>query len=217
MLVISSVYGPVSYPIIASTMKRHDIKIVFEKSEDADVYMDAIPLLNNTDYVLVSKMLLITPKIGDKIAVWKKGSANDILLQLLVKLYKISPEIIYTEDPSEVYKLYIQGKVDSAMVTVGITKDGEYIEDLFLKKGFILPGICGAKVNRREEDFVSAYQEGIDLFKENPEETAEYVADNLPIPRPSTFIEKIMTNAKYKVERVSFDFKKFTSEIENKK
>lgn len=213
MLKVSTVVGPVSYPIIASTMKRHDVSIVFDKSPEADVYLDAIPILGRINYVLVSKMLLITPKIGNKIAVWKKGSANDTLLQLLLRVYNLKPEIVYTEDPTEVYRLLNQNKVDSALVTVGITSRGEYLEDLFSNRGYLLPGICGAKVVKNEEDFYSAYKEGIDLFKENPEETAEFVADNLPIPRPSTFIEKLVTSAEYKVEKISFDFNEFAYKV----
>jgi len=212
MLTISTVIGPVSYPIITSTMKRHDVKIYFDERE-ADVYLNAVPALGKVDYFLVSKMLLITPKLGNKIAVWKKGSANDLLLQLLFKLYSLNPEVVYVDNPNEVYKLYSSGVVDSAMVTVGMASEGLYVEDLFRNKGFDLPGICGAKVIRNGDDFESAYQEGIDLFKENPEEVSEYVMDNLPIMRPSTFIRKIMETAVYEVKRTSFDFEAFKERV----
>ncbi|MBB5254502.1 DUF3834 domain-containing protein [Sulfurisphaera ohwakuensis] len=203
-MIISTVPGPVAYPLIASTMKRHDFEIKFEKVPNANVYLDAIPLLGKIDYVLLSKLLIITPKIGKKIAVWKKGSANDIFLQLLIKLYNISPQLVYTDNPLEVHKLYQNGEVDSALVTVGVTTEGIVIEDLFKSKGVTLPGICGAK--GENEDFSSIYKEGIDLFKENPEEVSEYIADNLPVSRPSSFIESIFKNAEYKVERVNFNF-----------
>jgi len=212
MLTISTVIGPVSYPIIASTMKRQDVKIYFDE-RDADVYLNAVPVLGKVDFILVSKMLLITPKLGNKIAVWKKGSANDLLLQLLLKLYSLNPEVVYVDNPNEVYKLYSSGEVDSAMVTVGMASEGLYVEDLFKNKGFNIPGICGAKVIRNGDDFEPAYQEGIDLFKENPEEVSEYIMDNLPIMRPSTFIRKIMETAVYEVKKVDFDFEAFKERV----
>jgi len=212
MLTISTVIGPVSYPIIASTIKRQDVKIYFDE-RDADVYLNAVPFLGKVDYILVSKMLLITPKLGNKIAVLRKESASDLLLQLLLKLYSLNLEVVYVENPNEVYKLYSFGEVDSAIEIVGMASEGLYVEDLFKKEGFNLPGICGAKVIRNGDEFESAYQEGIDLFKENPEEVSEYIMDNLPIMRPSTFIRKIMETAVYEVRKVNFDFEAFKERV----
>lgn len=215
MLKVSTVIGPVSYPIIASTMKRNDVTVMFEEDVEADVYLNAIPILGKVDLILISRMLLITPKLGKRIAVWKKGSANDLLLQLIMKLYSMNSEVIYTENPNEVYQLLSSGKADSAMVTVGITRDGIVLEDLFKEKGLQLPGICGAKVVKGIDDFSTAYKEGLDLFKEDPEGVSEYVMDNLPVPRPSMFIRKMIENAEYKVERLSFDFHEFERSVEN--
>ncbi|ARM74872.1 DUF3834 domain-containing protein [Acidianus manzaensis] len=207
MIVISSPIGPVSYPLIASTMKRNDFKIEFNTA--GDVRLDAIPLLEKTNYVLVRRMLIITPKIGNKIAVWKKGSANDILLNLILKLYGYKSEIIYTDEPSKVYILYKEGKADSALVTTAVSKEGVYVEDLLREKGFDLPGICGADIlnDSIESDFVSIYNEGIDLFKENIEETAEYVAeylaDNLSVYRPSMFIQSIIESSEFLVSKLN--------------
>ncbi|BDC18023.1 DUF3834 domain-containing protein [Acidianus sp. HS-5] len=198
MVTVLTPPGPVSYPIIASTMKRKDVKVVFEG--DGEVKLNAIPLLERTDYVLVSRMLVITPSLGKRIAVWKKGSANHMLLDLVLKLYNHSAEVVFTDDPAEVYKLYKEGKVDSAVVTTAVSRDGLYFEDLLLAKDFNLPGICGAE--GLNEDFESAYKEGIDLFKEDPEGTSEYVADNLPIYRPSLFIQSIFENSEFKVQRL---------------
>jgi hypothetical protein len=198
MVTVLTPPGPVAYPIIASTMKREDVKVIFEGN--AEVKLNAIPLLNEVNYVLVSRMLVITPGLGKKIAVWKKGSANHILLDIVLKLYNHKAELVFTDDPAEVYKLYKEGKADSAVVTTAVSKDGLYFEDLLSAKGFYLPGICGAE--GLNEDFETAYLEGIDLFKEDPEGTSEYVADNLPIYRPSTFIESIFKNSEYNLRKL---------------
>ncbi|AWR96391.1 DUF3834 domain-containing protein [Acidianus sulfidivorans JP7] len=208
MLVISSPIGPVSYPVIAAKMKRNDFQIEFD-SKEGDIKLDAIPLLQKTNYVLVKKMLIITPKIGNRIAVWKKGSANDILLNSILKLYGIKSQIIYTDDPSKVYVLYKEGKVDSALVTTAVSKQGLYIEDLLKEKGFELPGICGADIIKENlaDDFYSIYNEGIDLFKENIEEASEYVAeylaDNLSVYRSSLFIQSIFESSEFMISKLN--------------
>ncbi|WP_373468724.1 DUF3834 domain-containing protein [Acidianus infernus] len=144
MVTVLTPPGPVAYPIIASTMKRRDVKVVFEGN--AEVKLNAIPLLNEVNYVLVARMLVITPGL---VAVWKKGSANHILLDTVLKLYSHNAEVVFTDDPAEVYKLYKEGKADSAVVTTAVTKDGLYFEDLLSAKGFYLQnwGLRGRKAS----------------------------------------------------------------------
>jgi len=69
---ISSPIGPVSYPLIASQMKRHDFELLFN-ADSADAYVNASVELILKDlevnYSLIRKMLIVTPFIGDKIVV----------------------------------------------------------------------------------------------------------------------------------------------------
>jgi len=214
---ISSPIGPVSYPLIASQMKRHDFELLFN-ADSADAYVNASVELILKDlevnYSLIRKMLIVTPFIGDKIVVWKKGSANDLMLRAILKLLNKNSQIIYTEDPMQVFAIYKKGDADSALVTNSIDEKGIPLDELFEKFNIYIPGICGAHISRGEEDFISIYQEGIDLFIENPEETAEYVSDNLPIFRGSIFIQKLMERSILKIEKAK-DYSKFKEIIMN--
>ncbi len=207
---ISTPTGPVAYPLIASTMKRKDFEILFD-SRDGDVVLDSSVslVLDNlrVHYSLISRMLVFHPKIGKRIGVWKMGSASDVIARVVMATKRINAEIVYVEQPDEVFKLLRDGIVDSALVTNVV--DGEVVEDLL---PFYVPGTCGAHVRRFEEDFLSVYQEGIDLFKEDPEGTSVYVADNLPVFRASTFIERLMERSALKVERAR-DYSQFESVV----
>jgi hypothetical protein len=220
---ISSPIGPVSYPLIASQMKRHDFEILFN-SENADAYVNAsVELILKgleVKYSLIKNMLIIFPSLGKRISVWKKGSANDLMLRAILKLLNKNSEIIYTDDPMQVYALYKRREADSALLTNSIddlttnNAKGIPIEQYFENFNIYMPGICGAYVNNNEEDFISIYQEGIDLFKENPEETAEYVSDNLPVFRGSIFIQKLMERSILKIEKTR-NYDKFKEIIMN--
>lgn len=214
---VSSPIGPVSYPLIASQMKRHDFELLFN-ADSADVYVNASVELILKDlevnYSLIRKMLIVTPFIGDKIVVWKKGSANDLMLRAILKLLNKNSQVIYTEDPTQVFAIYKKGNADSALVTNSIDEKGIPLDELFEKFNIYIPGICGAHISKGEEDFISIYQEGIDLFIENPEETAEYVSDNLPIFRGSIFIQKLMERSILKIEKAK-DYSKFKEIIMN--
>jgi len=214
---VSSPIGPVSYPLIASQMKRHDFELLFN-ADSADVYVNASVELILKDlevnYSLIRKMLIVTPFIGDKIVVWKKGSANDLMLRAILKLLNKNSQVIYTEDPMQVFAIYKKGNADSALVTNSIDEKGIPLDELFEKFNIYIPGICGAHISKGEEDFISIYQEGIDLFIENPEETAEYVSDNLPIFRGSIFIQKLMERSILKIEKAK-DYSKFKEIIMN--
>jgi len=144
----------------------------------------------------------------------KKGSANDLMLRAILKLLNKNSQIIYTEDPMQVFAIYKKGDADSALVTNSIDEKGIPLDELFEKFNIYIPGICGAHISRGEEDFISIYQEGIDLFIENPEETAEYVSDNLPIFRGSIFIQKLMERSILKIEKAK-DYSKFKEIIMN--
>ncbi len=208
---ISSPIGPVSYPLIASQMKRHDFELLFN-SENADAYVNAsVELILKgleVNYSLIRKMLIVIPSIGNKIVVWKKDSANDLMLKAILKLSNKSSQIIYTEDPMQVFVIYKKGEADSALVTNSIDENGIPLDEYFDNFDIYIPGICGVHISNDEEDFISIYQEGIDLFAENPEETAEYVSDNLPIFRGSIFIQKLMERSMLKIEKTQ-DYTKF--------
>ncbi|MCI2413672.1 MAG: DUF3834 domain-containing protein [Candidatus Aramenus sp.] len=203
---VSTPTGPVAYPLIASTMKRRDFEISFD-SRDGDVVLDSSASLVldglRVHYSLISRMLVFHPKLGRRIGVWKRGSASDVIARVVMATKGLSAEVVYVEQPDEVFNLLRDGVVDSALVTNVV--DGEIVEDLL---PFYVPGICGAHVRRFEEDFLSVYQEGIDLFREDPEGASVYVADNLPVLRASTFIERLMGRSALRVEKVC-DYSQF--------
>lgn len=200
--------GPVSYPIIASTMKNKNIQVIFGKEgENVDVILDSTVSLVKRglkiDYITIKGLTSIYPDVGRKIGVWRKGSAADILTRALITLNNIKSEIIYIDDMQKLLSLLEKGEVDSVTISAAFGK-GKTFEELLG-----IPGSCGATVYSNEEEFVRAYSEGIEIIKEDPKGSVDYILDKLPIKMSSKFIIGNMMNSEVKVERLKGDYKEF--------
>ncbi|CAC11491.1 conserved hypothetical protein [Thermoplasma acidophilum] len=182
--------GPVSYPIIAA---RSDIfDIVFDKEQKGDIVLDSTVSLVKRgikfNLSLIRGLSVISPQIGRKIAVWRRGSANDVLLKIALDLEKMRSDIVYAEDQKEILELLNSGKVDSAVLASPFGS-GIRFEDLFRKHDLEMPGSCGAYVREDLIDtFAGEYRKGIEKMRSDPENTSKYVASVLPMKVDPKFI-----------------------------
>jgi len=197
--------GPVSYPIIASKMKNKDIQIVFGKdgNNDVDVILDStVSLVRRNlkiDYITIKGLMVISPDIGKKIGVWRKGSAADVLTRVLLREKKINAELIYANEMQELVKMLKEKNIDSAVLSSAVAK-GKSFEELLN-----IPGSCGAKVYKNEDEFIRLYTEGIELIKEDPEGSSEFIASTLPMSVPKDFIIGSMKNSVLEINRLHDD------------
>ncbi len=204
--------GPVVYPLLAAEDER--IKITFGKEGDADAVFDSTVSLVRRglriDRVLIKGLMQVFPSLGDRIAVWRKGSAADVLLRSYMAKMGKNIEIIYVDDQSEIMKLLKSGKVNSAVVSSAAGK-GIPFEELLPE----VPGSCGVHLNRNEELILSAYMKGIEEFKRNADEAAKKVASRLPIKVDPSFIKGTMVNSILVVEKPkdSITFKQLISSV----
>jgi len=182
--------GPVSYPIVAA---RSDIfDIVFDKEQKGDIVLDSTVSLVKRgikfNMSLIRGLSIITPGIGRKIAVWRRGSANDVLLKIVLDLEKMRSDIVYAEDQKEIIELLNSGRVDSAVLASPFGS-GMRFEDLFKKHGLEMPGSCGAYVREDlMEAFAEEYRRGVERMRSDPENTSKYVASVLPMKVDPKFI-----------------------------
>lgn len=197
--------GPVSYPIIASKIKNKDIQIFFGKdgNANADVILDStVSLVRRNlkiDYITIKGLMVISPDIGKKIGVWRKGSAADVLTKALLREKNINSELIYANEMQELVKMLKDRNIDSAVLSSALAK-GKSFEDLLN-----IPGSCGAKVYNNEDEFIRLYTEGIELIKEDPEGSSEFIASTLPMQVPKDFIIGSMKNSILKVNKLDDD------------
>ncbi len=197
--------GPVSYPIIASKMKNKDGQIIFGKdgSEDADVILDStVSLVRRKlkiDYITIKELMVISPNIGKKIGVWRKGSAADVLTKALLKENNINAELIYANEMQELVKMLKGRNIDSAVLSSALAK-GKSFEELLN-----IPGSCGAKVYKNENEFIRLYTEGIELIREDPEGSSEFIASILPMQVSKEFIIGSMKNSVLEVTKLADD------------
>jgi len=197
--------GPVSYPIIASKIKNKDIQIFFGKdgNANADVILDStVSLVRRNlkiDYITIKGLMVISPDIGKKIGVWRKGSAADVLTKALLREKNINSELIYANEMQELVKMLKDRHIDSAVLSSALAK-GKSFEDLLN-----IPGSCGAKVYNNEDEFIRLYTEGIELIKEDPEGSSEFIASTLPVQVPKDFIIGSMKNSILKVNKLDDD------------
>ncbi|BBG25473.1 DUF3834 domain-containing protein [Sulfuracidifex tepidarius] len=190
--------GPVVYPLLAAGDGR--IKVDFGKEGEADAVFDSTVSLVRRglriDRVLVKGLMQVFPSLGNKMVVWRKGSAADVLLRSYITKAGKNIEIVYVDDQSEIMKLLKSNQVDSAVVSSAVGK-GIPFEELLPE----VPGSCGVHLNRNEEMILSAYMKGIEEFKRNPEEAANRVASKLPMKVDPSFIKGTMTNSILTVEK----------------
>ncbi|AWR96598.1 DUF3834 domain-containing protein [Acidianus sulfidivorans JP7] len=201
--------GPVSYPLIASTMKNKDIEIFFGKegnTNNVDVILDSTVSLVKRglkiNYVTIKGLMSIYPDIGKKIGVWRKGSAADVLTRALLSLKNIPSELIYADDMEKLMAMLQQKQIDSAVVSSALGK-GKTFEELLG-----IPGSCGATVYSNDEEFIRAYNEGIEIMNKDPEKSAEYILSKLPIKVKKEFIIGSIKNSEVKVEKID-NYKEF--------
>jgi ABC-type amino acid transport substrate-binding protein len=206
--------GPVSYPIIASKMKNKDIQIFFGKdgNENVDAILDStVSLVRRNlkiDYITIKGLMVISPNIGKKIGVWRKGSAADVLTKALLREKNINAELIYANEMQELVNMLKNRSIDSAVLSSALA-NGKTFEELLN-----IPGSCGAKVYNGDDEFIRLYNEGIELIKEDPEGISEFIASNLPMQVPKNFIKMSMTNSLLEVTKLNDD-SRFANLIKN--
>ncbi len=197
--------GPVSYPMIASTLKNKEVKITFGKEggDDVDVVLDStVSLVRRNfriDYITIKGLMVVHPDVGRKIGVWRRGSAADVLTRALLAKKGIRADLVYADEMPQLMALLKEGKVDSVVVSSALAK-GKTFEELLG-----IPGSCGATVLRNEEEFLRLYNEGIEIMKQDPEGSAEYVLSKLPIKVPKEFVIGSIMNSKVEVSRLTSD------------
>ncbi|WP_243668653.1 DUF3834 domain-containing protein [Vulcanisaeta sp. JCM 16161] len=84
--------GPVSYPLILATREYRDLDLVFGKGGDepgayaiADSLTSLIRSGLRIDVVTVKQLMFVYPELrGPRIAVWRRGSAADVLIKALL-------------------------------------------------------------------------------------------------------------------------------------
>ncbi|MCL4453038.1 DUF3834 domain-containing protein [Ferroplasma sp.] len=201
--------GPVCYPLVAAMMERKDIDIEFKKSSDIgkekpDVVLDSTVSLVKSglpiDYVTIENLSRVAPKLGYKIGMTRKGGASDILFRAYVGETKKDVEIQYFESMGELMEAMNANKVDTVVVPA-MDNAGVSIEEYFKKNNVAIPGSCGATVYDREKDFVDAYNLGIKILKEKPEEAAKFIISHLPMQFPPEFVMNTMKNSDLNVHK----------------
>ncbi len=201
--------GPVCYPLVAAMMERDDIEIEFKKSPDIlkekpDVILDSTVSLVKSglpiDYVTIENLSRVAPKLGYKIGITRKGGASDILFRAYVGETKKDVEIQYFDSMSDLMGAMNANKVDTVVVPA-MDNAGVSIEEYFKKSDVNIPGSCGATVYNKEKDFVEAYNLGIKIIREKPEEAAKFVVSHLPIQFPPEFVINTMKNSDLNVHK----------------
>ena len=175
--------GPVCFPLLASGSDRFEIS--FAKEGDAPIILDSsVSLIKRNvpiDMVLLSGLSVVYPDLGQKMALWRRGSANDHIAQAIIRRENLKTELVYVDNPQEISSLIEQGKVDSAILPVTSGRNGIKLEERAARSGLYVPGSCSAKVPEEYVDlFREAYLQGIDNFRKEPEKTADLVNSKLP-------------------------------------
>ncbi|MHB1709287.1 MAG: DUF3834 domain-containing protein [Thermoplasmataceae archaeon] len=199
--------GPVSYPIIAAQDSRFDI--VFSKEGDADVVLDSsVSMIKRglrANVSLISGLSGFMPKIGNRVAIWRKGSAGDVLARTVLSLKGLSPDLIYVEDQARIREMLSSGEVDSVVTAVANGKIVTF-EELLAEHGIKMPGSCVSKVTEPvRESFIEAYEEGLRKFRDNPIESSNFVASALPVKTSPEFIRNAILGSRAVVKEISDD------------
>ena len=199
--------GPVSYPIIAARDSRFDI--VFSREGDADVVLDSsVSMIKRglrANISLISGLSGFMPKIGNRVAIWRKGSAGDVLARAVLSLKGMSPDLIYVEDQARIREMLSSGEVDSVVTSVA---NGRIItfEELLAEHGIEMPGSCVSKVTEPvRRDFIEAYKEGLRNFREIPIESSDFVASVLPVKTSPEFIRNAILGSRTAVKEIGDD------------
>ena len=193
--------GPVSYPLILATREYRDLDLAFGKGgEERNAYAIADSLTSlirgglRIDVVTVKKLMFVHPELrGPRIAVWRRGSAADVLTKALLDRVGLRAELVYADDWNSVLNMLNNGAVQSAVLNLGVLEhDGEFLEDLVNA-----PGACGAQINGDPQYFIDVYRAGIEIAKKDLTNAVDYIANKLPIRLPRGFIKNILTRVGY--------------------
>ncbi len=193
--------GPVSYPLILATREYKDLDLVFGKGNEVrDAYAIADSLTSlirgglRIDVVTVRRLMFVYPELrGPRIAVWRRGSAADVLIRALLDKNGLRAELVYADDWDSVLNLLNTGNVQSAVLNLGVLgHDGEFLEDLVGA-----PGACGAHINGDPQYFIDVYEAGIEIAKKDLAGAVDYIANKLPMRLPREFIKNILTRVEY--------------------
>lgn len=214
---VIAVPGPVSYPLLAATREFKDIQIEFGKEGEADAVLDSsVSLIRRglpIHYTLIRGLVILHPDLTDKISVWRRGSAGDVLLRSYLSLSQRKAEIVYVENMGDTMKLLREGKVSSALVSPAVGS-GRDLEALLETVGVKSPGSCGAYVKGNVDELREAYLTGLRMFREDPEGTSEFVADSLPTSSPSTFVAGNVLKTHVTFERTG-DYSRFQEVVKS--
>ena len=193
--------GPVSCPLILAAREYRDLDLVFGKGgNEGGVYAIADSLTSlirgglRVDVVTVKRLLFVHPELrGPRIAVWRRGSAADVLVRALMDRTGLRAELVYADDWYSVFNMLNSGTVQSAVLNLGVLEHkGEFLEDLIGA-----PGACGAQINGDPQYFIDAYKAGIEAARRDLASAVDYVASKLPIRLPREFIRNILTRVEY--------------------
>ena len=193
--------GPVSYPLILATREYRDLDLVFGKGgEEGGAYAIADSLTSlvrsglRVDVVTVKRLMFVYPELrGPRIAVWRRGSAADVLIRALLDRVGLRAELVYADDWYSVFNMLNSGAVQSAVLNLGVLEHkGEFLEDLIGA-----PGACGAQINGDPQYFIDVYKAGIEATRRDLAGAVDYVANKLPIRLPREFIRNILARVEY--------------------
>lgn len=208
--------GPVCYPIVAAQMVRNDIDIEYKKEGKADIVLDStVSLIKRglpLDYVTIENLSRVEPKLGYKVGLTRKGGAADVLFRAFVNETHQTVEIKYYETMGDLMNAMNSNEIDTVVVPA-IDNSGISIEEYFKKNNIYIPGSCGATVYNHEKEFVEAYNQGIQLLKEKPEETAKFIISKLPMQFPVEFVINTMKNSDLNVHKPE-NYDKFKEFVE---
>ncbi len=141
--------GPVSYPLILATREYRDLDLVFGKgNEEPSAYAIADSLTSlvrsglRIDVVTVRRLMFVYPELrgGPRIAVWRRGSAADVLIRALLDRAGLRAELVYADDWPSVLNLLNTGYAQSAVLNLGgvLEYKGEFLEDLVGAPGAVV-------------------------------------------------------------------------------
>ncbi|WP_048062641.1 DUF3834 domain-containing protein [Caldivirga maquilingensis] len=193
--------GPVSYPLILASRDYGDLDLVFAKGKETEnayaVADSLVSLIKNDlriDMVTVKRLMFIYPKLqGPRIAIWRRGSAADLLTRALLDKVGLKAELVYADDWYSIFNMLNRGEVQSAVLNLGVLEHN----DAFLEELINAPGACGAYVNGNPQYFIDAYTAGIEAIRKDLTNAADYIVRKLPITIPKEFIENILRRVKY--------------------
>ncbi|MBB5254394.1 DUF3834 domain-containing protein [Sulfurisphaera ohwakuensis] len=177
MLITAPFAGPVSFPLLVAKVLskvNFELKNSCETNEIGDVVLDSITnvaRLRLKGYrivagVFVKMYSLIGNKNSEVIYTIRQGTLADYNARLYAKLTN-KKEVVNTT-PEDALKRAEEGKL--ALVGIEV-KLGELFEDEMMKLNHFVPQ-CVIYSKTYPTEVIEAYEEGIRLMRERPEESA---------------------------------------------